>query len=102
MKAPPPNRKYSCSRNFGARCLSACWPSPTPKPASPPILQSSPNNAANRVFNNEKLICIDLTEQERFAYDTGEMFCVNNDIYDAGRGNQISGRDAKFPIDNLV
>ncbi len=43
---------------------------------------STPYNLRNCVYHaefaNEKLFWIDLTEQGRFAYDNGEMFCVNS------------------------
>ena len=35
------------------------------------------NCAFHDEFDEEKLFWIDLTEQGRFAYDDGEMFCVN-------------------------
>ena len=39
--------------------------------------QGSPSNRLNALFQKEKLLWMDLTEQGRFAYDNGEMFCVN-------------------------
>ena len=39
--------------------------------------QGSPSDRLNDLFQQEKLVWMDLTERGRFAYDAGEMFCVN-------------------------
>ena len=47
------------------------------------------NCAYHAEFAKEKLFWMDLTEQGRFAYDEGEMFCVNT-VY------MVSGQSIKF------
>ena len=47
------------------------------------------NCAYHAEFIKEKLFWIDLTEQGRFAYDDGEMFCVNSAYMMTGDFNQI-------------
>ena len=39
--------------------------------------QGSPSDRLNALFQEEKLVWMDLTERGRFAYDAGDMFCVN-------------------------
>ena len=39
--------------------------------------QGSPSDQLNALFQEEKLVWMDLTERGRFAYDSGDMFCVN-------------------------
>ena len=45
--------------------------------------------AYHEEFSKEKLFWMDLTEQGRFAYDAGEMFCVNT-VY------MMSGQSSKY------
>ena len=52
-------------------------------------LQASPSDSIDALFEGEKLFWMDLTEQGRFAYDTGGMSCVNT-VY------MMSGQSIKY------
>lgn len=52
-------------------------------------LDNNPRDEYLELFKKEKLFWIDLTERGRFAYDAGEIFCVNTAF-------MISGKAIKY------